>query len=88
MDTTPNFDNFAIIITDFDPILVTDCQYPQPISVQKDYNITITINNQEGPSEPTTVMFCKCILVLEHYMFSKVLPFYSCTCMSQFYCFT
>ena len=63
MATTPNFDNFTITITDFDPVLVTDCQYQQPISVEKDYSITITINNIIGPSEPTTVMFSKCILV-------------------------
>ena len=63
MATTPDFDNFIITITDSDPVLVTDCQYQQPISVEKDYSITITINNQEGPSNPTTVMFSKCILV-------------------------
>ena len=57
MATTPDFDSFTITITDFAPVLVTDCQYQQPISVEKDYSITITINNEGGSSEPTTVMF-------------------------------
>ena len=83
---TPDFDNFTITITDFDPVFVTDSQYQQPISVEKDYSITITINNIIGPSDSTTVMFGKCILVLEN---SKVLSFYTCTLLYlQFYYFT
>ena len=64
MATTPNFDNFTITITDSDPVLVTDCQYQQPISVEKVYDITITINNEVGSSEPTTVMFGELIIII------------------------
>ncbi len=36
---------------------MTDCQYQQPMITEGDYNIAVTINNIEGPSEPTTVSF-------------------------------
>ncbi len=61
VSTTPDYDNYTITITDYDPITVTDCQYQQPMITEGDYNITITINNQGGPSESTTVPFCKYI---------------------------
>ncbi len=57
--TTPDYDNYTITITGYNPINVTDCQYQQPMITEGVYNITITINNIEGPSEPTTVSFGK-----------------------------
>ncbi len=38
---------------------MTDCQYQQTMITEGDYNITITINNIIGSSEPTTVSFGK-----------------------------
>ena len=57
--TTPDYDNYTITITGYNPMTVTDCQYQQPMITEGDYNITITINNIIGSSEPTTVSFGK-----------------------------
>ena len=58
--TTPDFDNFTITVSGFNSVSTPYCQYEQPISEEKDYDITVTINNIViGSSEPTTTQFGK-----------------------------
>ena len=55
--TTPDFDNFTITVSGFNSVSTPYCQYEQPISEEKDYDITVTIDNIVGSSEPTTTQF-------------------------------
>ena len=68
--STPDFDNFTITVSGFNSVSTLYCQYEQPISEEKDYDITVTINNEEGSSKPTTTQFGKCL-----YMHARFLSF-------------
>ena len=61
--TTPDFDNFTITVSGFNSVSTPYCQYEQPISEEKDYDITVTINNIVGSSEQTTTQFGKILAV-------------------------
>ena len=60
--TTPDFDNFTITVSGYNSVSTPYCQYEQPISEEKNYNITVTINNIVGSSEPTTTQFGKILV--------------------------